>query len=160
MNSSVNGSGPSVARPGTSSGSRTTQIANDFLVPASVRSKPVSSSSTTRAAIVDFEDGFGGSAGTDASSGSSPLEQVGDQVQAAGADVEVLAVATYVVDEGAVERGERRIEGLEGSELGEMDRGDGVPVEASPEILGERLDLGKFRHASTLGADPRPQWRL
>ncbi len=48
--SSASGSGPSDAMPGTSDGSVTTYTARCFCVPASVRSKPESSSSTTRSA--------------------------------------------------------------------------------------------------------------
>lgn len=47
----LNGSGPSRAIPGTSAGSRTTYTASFFCVPASVKSNPDPSSSTTRSAI-------------------------------------------------------------------------------------------------------------
>ncbi len=50
VNSGSSGSGPSRATPGTSEGERTTQIASDFFVPYSVRSKPVPSSRIIRAA--------------------------------------------------------------------------------------------------------------
>jgi hypothetical protein len=50
--------------PGTSWGSRTTYAASDFLVPASVTSRPLWSSSTTRTASGDLLLGFGGIVGT------------------------------------------------------------------------------------------------
>ena len=50
--------------PGTSLGERTTYMASDFLVPASVTSRPDWSSSTTRTASVDLVLGRGGIVGT------------------------------------------------------------------------------------------------
>ena len=47
--------------------------------------------------------------------------EVDHEVQAGGVDVEELAVAGDVVDEGALERLQRRVEGLERAERGDVD---------------------------------------
>src|SRR5918998_1512961 len=104
VNSSASGSGPREAMPGTSEGSRTTYAASRFLVPASVMSRPVWSSSTTRR-------------------------------------------ASDVVDERPLECLQRRVEGLERAERGDVDLGDGASGEPAPQVQGQRLHLGQLRHA-------------
>ena len=69
-----------------------------------------------------------------------------DQVQAGGLDVEELAVPGDVVDQRALERGQRRVEGLQRAERRDVDLGDGVAVEPAPQVEGQRFHLGQLGH--------------
>ncbi|MDT4864058.1 hypothetical protein FQZ97_988030 [compost metagenome] len=77
--------------------------------------------------------------------------EVEHQVQAAGLDVEELAVAADVVDEGALDGRERRVVGLERAEGGDVDAAEGTAVEPAPQVEGQRLDLGQLGHGPSVG---------
>ena len=77
--------------------------------------------------------------------------EVQDQVEAGRLDVEELAVPGDVVDHRALERGQRRVEGLEGAERGDVDLRDGVAVEPAPQVEGQGFHLGQLGHAVSLG---------
>ena len=152
VKSSVSGSGPSRAMPGTSCGSRTTYIARLLRVPASVMSRPDWSSRTTRTASVDLVLGLGGIVGTSSRQRTQPGSgEVEAEVQAGGLDVEELAVPGDPVDHRALERGQRRVEGLQGAERGDVDLDDRVPVEPAPQVEGQRFHLGQLGHGASLG---------
>ena len=72
--------------------------------------------------------------------------EVHDEVQAGGLDVEELAVPGDVVDQRALERGQRRVEGLQGAERRDVDLRDGVPVQPAPQIEGQGFHLGQLGH--------------
>ena len=56
------------------------------------------------------------------------------------------------IDERALQRLHRRVEGLQRTERREMDLGDGMPLEPALEVLGQRLHLGQLGHGSSLAA--------
>ena len=62
-------------------------------------------------------------------------------------DVEELAVPGDVVDQRAVERGQRRVVGLQRAERGDVDADDRAVGEASAQVLDQRLHLGQLGHA-------------
>ena len=141
--------------PGTSSGSRTTYRARRFLVPASVMSSPEPSSRCTRAAIGDLLLGLGGSVGTSSRQRTQPpAGQVHHQVQPGGADVDELAVPGDVVDEAARQRGQRRVEGLQRAERGDVDAGDGRPSSRPRRSSARPSTSGSSGTRTSLGATP------
>jgi hypothetical protein len=50
----------------------------------------------------------------------------------------------------AGQRGDRRVVGLQAAERGDVDPYDGTAGEAPGQVVDQRLDLGKLRHAATV----------
>ena len=81
--------------------------------------------------------------------------QVHDQVQAAlDGDVQELAVPPGVGDLLVVQRGRRRVVGLEHADRGHVHPRDAVPDDPLTQVRGEGLHLRQFRHAPTLASSP------
>jgi hypothetical protein len=55
-----------------------------------------------------------------------------------------------VLDQGPVQRGDRRVVGLQGAERGEVDPHDGAVAQAPAQVLRKRLDLGQLGHRSSI----------
>ena len=62
-----------------------------------------------------------------------------------------------VVDQRALERGQRRVEGLQGAERGDVDLDDGAVGEPAPQVEGQGFHLGQLGHAASLGRAGRRQ---
>ena len=54
-----------------------------------------------------------------------------------------------VLDQRALERPQRRVEGLERAERRDVDRRDGVPVEPAPQVEGQGFHLGQLGHGQS-----------
>src|SRR5690606_35392699 len=155
VNVGSRGSGPSRAIPGTACTSRTTYTASDFFVPASVRSKPLPSSSATRSAM-------GGATGLDerlrqlvVPSQPARLGEMEHQVELlAHGDVDELPVPSRAGDHGTLQGADGRIERLQCGDRGHADPRDGPPRDAFTEEVDETLHLRHLRHAAILSCAP------
>ena len=78
--------------------------------------------------------------------------EVDDQVDAARVDVEELAVPRDVVDQRAVQRVQRRVEGLQRAERGQVDAADRAADQTTAQVLDEGFDLGQLGHLMSLGS--------
>src|ERR1700734_3312981 len=149
VNVSAIGSGPSAATPGTSAGSATRYTARRFFVPASVRSKPAPSVKRSRKAS-GLLPGRGGASGR-------LSRQCRHQVQE-------LAVPLGAGDDPAPQRGQVGLVGLEDRDGRAVRAVDDMPAGPLSQEAGERLDLGKFRHAIDSASCPglfaprSPRW--
>ena len=74
--------------------------------------------------------------------------EVDDQVRPARGDVEELAVPGDVLDERAVQRVQRRVEGLQRAEGRQVDAGDRAVDEPAPQVQGQRFHLGQLGHGA------------
>ena len=57
----------------------------------------------------------------------------------------------HVVDEAALERRDRGVEGLERRERDHVDLRDGTVCEPAPQVQGQRFHLGELGHPPSLG---------
>ena len=127
-------------------------MARLFLVPASVMSRPgwvsrSGSSMTTRAASGFLLLGRAGSGGhLVAPADPAGPREVDHEVHAARVDVEELAVPGHVVDERAVQGVQRRVEGLERAERGEVDPADRRADQPPAQVLDEGFYLRQLGH--------------
>ncbi len=80
--------------------------------------------------------------------------QMGDQVQLARLQPEVLAPAVGAGDGLPVQRRDRRVERLEHREGRHVDAPDGQPDGVPAQVVGQRFDLGKFGHTAIIGLLP------
>ena len=147
--------------PGTSAGSRTMYSASDFLVPASVMSRPEpdapgpSSPTTSRAASGPFD-------GRPEAGGGGPSRQrihpararCSTRCRSPIAKSRNLPCRATPAHDLAGQRGGRGIERLERRERHHVEALDGAPVQARPEIAHERVHLRQLRHASSLPPPP------
>jgi hypothetical protein len=76
--------------------------------------------------------------------------QVDDQVQVAGDDVEELPEPPGSGDLLTVQRGRRRVEGLQRADRGDVDPLDATTDHPLAQVRRERLDLRQFGHATTV----------
>ena len=76
--------------------------------------------------------------------------QVGDQVQPGDVQVEELAVPGHAGDLEPLQRGHRRVVGLQHAEGGEVDAGHDPPDGTLGQEGDQRLHLGKLRHVSSV----------
>ena len=148
VKSAASGSGPSVATPGTSAGSRTRYTARRLCVPCSVRSNPAGPRARAgrRAALARLRRRRG-----EFLTPAQPAcpGQVHDQVQALiGSEVHELTVPADFGDHLALEAGERRVERLQHRERGRVGPRDGVTRRVTAQEYGQRLHFRQFRHAS------------
>ena len=76
--------------------------------------------------------------------------QVGDQDQLAGAHAEVFAPAVGAGDGHSVQRVDRRVEGLEHRQRGDVDTPDGLADGVATQVVGQCFDFGQFGHVSSV----------
>ena len=119
------------------------------MVPASVRSKPLPSSSTTRSASGPLP-GRGGAVGCCPPAQPAGTGQVHDQVQPAGLDVEELAVPGTPSTSGppsAVSGGSNVLSTLKATGI---DAGERMARQPLAQVADQRLHLGQLGHATSV----------
>ncbi len=76
--------------------------------------------------------------------------QMGDQDQLAGPHAEVFAPPVGAGNGQSVQRVDRRVEGLEHRQRGDVDAADGLADGVATQVVGQRFDFGQFGHVSSV----------
>ncbi len=120
-------------------------------VPASVMSSPAPLSRSTRAASGDLELGFGGSVGTSSRQRTQPARaRCSTRWRPEASMSRNLPCRVTSSTSIPSSADQRRVERLERAERREVDPHERAAVEASGEVLGQRLDLRQLGHGANL----------
>ena len=139
--------------PGTCAGSSTSHTASRFWVPASVRSKPGALPGVprcTRSAIGPLPGRSGAAASLSDHRSQPARDRWAIRISLPASQPEVLAPPIGPDNGLAVQGVDRRVEGFQHRQRGDIDATDRQTDGVATQVVDQRFDLGEFGHVFSL----------